>query len=209
MTPSRIRVLCVDDHPVIREGIALIISTQPDMEVVGSAATGRDAVIQFRLYQPDITLMDLRLGEMSGIEAISAIRFEWPEARIIVLTMCQGDEDIYQALAAGAATYLLKDSPTYDLMRTVRQVHAGQNPLGADVKAMLDARESQSALTPREVQVIELLSQGKQNKEVASVLDISNQTVTVHLKNAFTKLGVSKRTSAMNVALRRGIIHIE
>jgi len=207
--PSHIRVLCVDDHRIVREGIGLIISRQPDMEVVGSAATGQDAVLQFRLHQPDITLMDLRLGEMSGIDAIVAIRREWPQARIIVLTMYQGDEDIHQALAAGAATYLLKDSLSDDLIRTVREVHAGQSPIGDDVKARLDAREAQPKLTPREVQVLELVSQGKRNKEIAALLDISEETVPVHLKNIFTKLKVSERTSAVNVALRRGIVHIE
>jgi DNA-binding NarL/FixJ family response regulator len=200
--PTHIRVLCVDDHRIVREGIGLIISRQPDMEVVGSAATGQDAVVQFRLHQPDITLMDLRLGEMSGIDAIVAIRREWPQARIIVLTMYQGDEDIHQALAAGAATYLLKDSLSDDLIRTVREVHAGRSPIGDDVKARLDAREAQPKLTPREVQV-------KRNKEIAALLDISEETVPVHLKNIFTKLKVSERTSAVNVALRRGIVHIE
>ncbi len=209
MAETRIRVLCVDDHRIVREGIALIIARQPDMDVVGSAATAQDAVVQFRLHQPDITLMDLRLGEMSGIEAISAIRREWPQARIIVLTMYQGDEDIHQALAAGAVTYLLKDSLSDDLIRTVREVHAGRSPIGPDVQARLDAREAQPKLTPREIQVLELVSQGKRNKEIASLLDISEETVPVHLKNIFAKLKVTERTSAVNVALRRGIVHIE
>ncbi len=209
MSQNRIRVLCVDDHRIVREGIALIISGQPDMEVVGAAATGEDAVVQFRHHHPDVTLMDLRLDEMSGIEAIAAIRREWPQARIIVLTMYQGDEDIHQALTAGAVTYLLKDSLSDDLIRTVRQVHAGQSPIGADVKARLDAREAQPKLTPREIQVLELVSQGKRNKEIAVLLDISEETVPVHLKNIFAKLNVSERTSAVNVALRRGIVHIE
>ncbi len=202
-------MLCVDDHRIVREGIALIIAGQPDMEVIGSAATGQDAVLKFRQHQPDITLMDLRLDEMSGIEAIATIRREWPHARIIVLTMYQGDEDIHQALSAGAVTYLLKDSLADDLIRTVRAVHAGQRPLGADVKARLQAREAQPKLTPREVQVLALVSQGKRNKEIASLLDISEETVLVHVKNIFTKLNVSERTSAVNVALRRGIVHIE
>jgi two-component system, NarL family, response regulator len=206
---SRIRVLCVDDHRIVREGITLIIAGQRDMEVVGSASTVEDAVLQFRLHQPDITLMDLRLGEESGIDAITEIRREWPQARIIVLTMYQGGEDIHQALAAGAVTYLLKDLVSDDLIRTVREVHAGQRPIGADVKARLDAREAQPKLTPREVQVLQLVSQGKRNKEIASLLDISEETVPVHLKNIFTKLNVSERTSAVNVALRRGIVHIE
>lgn len=209
MTQAQIRVLCVDDHRIVREGIALIISRQPDMTVVGSAASVQDAVDQFKRHRPDITLMDLRLGTMSGIEAISTIRREFSDARIIVLTMYQGDEDIHQALAAGAVTYLLKDSLSDELIRTVRQVHAGKKPIGADVKARLEARESQPRLTPREIQVLKLVSQGKRNKEIASLLDISEETVPVHLKNIFAKLGVSERTSAVNVALRRGIVHIE
>jgi DNA-binding NarL/FixJ family response regulator len=153
--------------------------------------------------------MDLRHREMSGIEANTAIRRERPNARNIGPTLYRGEEDIHQALAAGAVTYLLKDLVSDDLIRTVREVHAGQRPIGADVKARLAAREAQPKLTPREIQVIQLVSQGKRNKEIASLLDISEETVPVHLKNIFTKLNVSERTSAVNVALRRGIVHIE
>jgi DNA-binding NarL/FixJ family response regulator len=209
MSAPRIRVLCVDDHRIVREGLALIIARQPDMKVVGFAATGDEAVLQWRRHRPDITLMDLRLGATSGLDAIRAIRREEPTARVIVLTMYQGDEDIHQALAAGAATYLLKDTLSDDLIRTVREVHAGGAPMGDDVKALLNERASQPPLTPREIEVLTLVAQGHRNKEIASLLHLSEETVPVHLKNIFAKLKVNERTAAVNVALRRGIVHIE
>ena len=209
MNTPRIRVLCVDDHRIVREGIGLIISRQPDMEVVGSAATGEEAVSLFKRERPDVTLMDLQLPTMSGLEAIQAIRREDADARIIVLTMYQGDEDIHRALAAGATTYLLKDTLSDDLIRFVREVHAGRRQIRPDVKARLDERASQPTLTPREIQVMELVALGKRNKEIAVLLGISEETVQVHLKNIFVKLRVSERTAAVNVALRRGIVHIK
>ena len=209
MSAQRIRVLCVDDHRIVREGIALIIARQSDMKVVGFAATGDEAILQWRRHRPDITLMDLRLGATSGLDAIRAIRREEPKARVIVLTMYQGDEDIHQALAAGAATYLLKDTLSDDLIRTVREVHAGGAPMGDDVKALLNERASQPPLTPREIEVLTLVAQGHRNKEIASLLHLSEETVPVHLKNIFAKLKVNERTAAVNVALRRGIVHIE
>jgi two-component system NarL family response regulator len=209
MTRPRIRVLCVDDHRIVREGIALIISREPDMDVVGLAASGEEAVLLFGRQRPDLTLMDLRLGAMSGLEAIHVIRRQEPTARIIVLTMYQGDEDVYRALAAGAATYLLKETLPDDLIRVMREVHRGGHPLGANVKARLDERAAQPTLTPREVEVIKLVSQGLRNKEVAAVLSIAERTVAVHLTNIFTKFQVNERTAAVNVALRRGIVHIE
>ena len=209
MTTPRIRVLCVDDHRIVREGIGLIIARQPDMEVVGSAATGEEAVALFKRERPDVTLMDLQLATMSGLEAIQAIRREDADARIIVLTMYQGDEDIHRALTAGATTYLLKDTLSDDLIRFVREVHAGRRPIRADVKARLDERATQPTLTPREVQVMELVSDGRRNKEIAVLLGISEETVQVHLKNIFAKLKVGERTAAVNVAIRRGIVHIK
>ena len=209
MKAPKIRVLCVDDHRIVREGIGLIISRQTDMEVVGSAATGEEALELFRTTRPDITLMDLQLPLMTGLETIRAIRQERPDARIIVLTMYQGDEDIYRALSAGAATYLLKDTLSDDLIEVVREVHAGRKPLGDDVKARLDERAAAPTLTPREIQVMELVAEGRRNKEIAVVLGISEETVQVHLKNIFAKLKVSERTAALNVALRRGIVHIK
>jgi DNA-binding NarL/FixJ family response regulator len=151
----------------------------------------------------------LRLGGMSGLDAIRAIRREEPAARIIVLTMYQGDEDIHQALAAGAATYLLKDTLSGDLIRTVRAVHAGGQPIGDDVRARLSERATQPPLTPREIEVLKLVAQGHRNKEIATLLHLSEETVPVHLKNIFAKLKVNERTAAVNVALRRGIVHIE
>ena len=209
MTIPAIRVLCVDDHRIVREGIGLIIARQPDMEVVGSAATGEEAVSLFKRERPDVTLMDLQLATMSGLEAIQAIRREDADARIIVLTMYQGDEDIHRALTAGATTYLLKDTLSDDLIRFVREVHAGRRPIRADVKARLDERATQPTLTPREVQVMELVSEGRRNKEIAVLLGISEETVQVHLKNIFAKLKVGERTAAVNVAIRRGIVHIK
>jgi RNA polymerase sigma factor (sigma-70 family) len=209
MVKPRIRVLCVDDHRIVREGIGLIIARQADMEVVGSAATGEEAVLLFTRERPDVTLMDLQLPTMSGLEAIRSIRREDAEARIIVLTMYQGDEDIHRALSAGATTYLLKDTLSDDLIRCVREVHAGRSPIRADVKARLDERAGQPTLTPREVQVMELVYEGRRNKEIATLLGISEETVQVHLKNIFAKLKVGERTAAVNVALRRGIVHIK
>jgi DNA-binding NarL/FixJ family response regulator len=202
-------VLCVDDHQIVLEGVALILAQQPDMKVVGFAATGEEAVLQWRRHRPDITLMDLRLGRTSGLDAIRAIRREAPDARVIVLTMYHGDEDIHQALAAGAATYLLKDLLADDLIRTVREVHAGGQPIGDEVKARLSARAAQPPLTPREIEVLTLVAQGHRNKEIASLLRLSEETVPVHLKNIFAKLKVNERTAAVHVALRRGIVHIE
>jgi len=209
MTECSIRVLCVDDHRIVREGIALIISREPDMTVIASASTVQEAVAQFRRHQPDITLMDLRLRGSSGINAIQAIKREFPDARIVVLTMYQGDEDIHQALAAGAATYLLKDAVSDDLIRVVRDVHAGGHPIEPDVRARLDERATYPTVTPREIEVLKLVSLGKRNKEIAAVLGLSEETVPVHLKNIFAKLKVNDRTAAVNVALRRGILHLE
>ena len=208
MTPDRIRVLCVDDHRIVREGIAIIIGRQPDMEVVGLAATGDEAIASYQRVRPDVTLMDLQLGSVSGVEATRAICGADPTARIIVLTMYQGDEDIYRALEAGAATYLLKDTLSDDLVRIVRQVHAGEHPVRPDVQARLAERATRPALTPREIQVIGLISEGMRNKEIAASLGISEETAQVHVKNILAKLHVQDRTAAVTVALRRGIIHL-
>jgi DNA-binding NarL/FixJ family response regulator len=205
----RIRVLCVDDHRLVRDGVALIISQQSDMEVVGTAATGEEGVALFTRLRPDITLMDLQLPVMTGLQALQEIRRLDAGARVIILTMFRGDEDIYRALSAGAATYLLKDTVADDLINVIREVHAGRRPLGAEVRATLDARADHPALTDREVEVLQLVYRGRRNKEVAAALAISEETVRVHLKNVFSKLGVSDRTAAVNVALRRGIIHVD
>jgi DNA-binding NarL/FixJ family response regulator len=208
MAKSPIRVLCVDDHRIVREGITLIIDRQPDMEVVASAATGEQAVALFNRHRPDVTLMDLQLRRMSGLEAIANIRQRHPNARIVVLTTYDGDEDIYRALDAGAATYLLKDTLSDELIQVVRQVHAGKRPISRDVQARLDERASSPPLTPREIEVLELVTKGMRNKEIAAAMNITEDTVAVHLRNTFAKLKVNERTTAVTVALRRGIIHL-
>lgn len=206
---ERIRVLCVDDHRVMLDGLALLIGRQPDMEVVASATNGERAVELFASLVPDVTLMDLQLPTMSGLEAISEIRKSHPNAHIVVLTMYQGDEDIYRALEAGAAAYLLKDTLAEDLVDVIRRVHTGHRPLPPDVAAALEARKAQPALTPREVEVVQLISQGLRNKEIAVALGISEQTAKVHVKNILAKLNVSDRSAVIAVAVRRGIIHIK
>jgi two-component system NarL family response regulator len=208
-TTARITVLCVDDHRIVREGLRMIINSEPDMTVIETAATGSEAVARHRQYSPDITLMDLRLPDMGGAEAIRAIRRFDADARIIVLTMYKGDEDIHRAIDAGAATYLLKDTLADDLPRIVREVHMGRPALPPDVQARLEERAAYPTLTMREIEVLELLSAGRRDKEIALALSISDQTVRVHVKNIFAKLGVSDRTEAMGVAIRRGIIHVD
>jgi DNA-binding NarL/FixJ family response regulator len=204
-----ISVLCVDDHPIVRDGLTSAISEQPDMVVIGEASTGEDAVALFKQHRPDITLMDLRLRGMSGLDAIRAIHELDVHARIIVLTMYEGDEDIHRALAAGASAYLLKDTLADDLLRVVREVQAGGAPMTLEVEARLAERAAQPKLTPREIEVIERVASGRRNKEIADDLGIRLDTVEVHLRNIFTKLGAKERTSAVKIALRRGIVHAD
>jgi DNA-binding NarL/FixJ family response regulator len=202
-----IRVLCVDDHRIVRDGLTLVIDQQPDMRVVGTAASGEEAVTRFETERPDVTLMDLRLGAMSGVDAIRAIRGQHPDARIVVLTMSRGDEDIHRALAAGAATYLLKDTAFDDLLRIIREVHAGRQPeFSPDVKARLAERAGRPALTPREIEVLELVRRGLRNREIAASLGVGEETVQSHVKHILAKLEVPDRTAAIDVALRRGIL---
>jgi two-component system NarL family response regulator len=205
---ARIRVMCVEDHRIVREGIALIINQEADMEVVGACASAEEAVSLFRACHPDVTLMDLRLGKMSGVEGIKAIRKEHPEARFVVLTMYEGDEDIYRAHEAGATTYLLKDTLSSDLIRVVRQVHAGERPVMPVVEARLKERASGPTLTSREVEVLQLISEGMRNKEVGATLGITEGTVQIHVKNIFGKLNVNDRTAAVQVAVRRGLVQM-
>ena len=208
MATSRIRVLCVDDHRIVRDGITLIIGQEPDMDVVGSAATGREAVALFRSHRPDVTLMDLRLGDASGVDAIREIRRHDPDARVVVLTMYEGDEDIYRAHEAGAITYLLKDTLAADLIRVVRQVHAGRRPLMPEIEARLAQRATRPALTAREIQVLELMAAGMRNKEIGTSLGIAEGTVQNHVKSIFAKLEVNDRNAAVYVAAHRGFVHI-
>jgi DNA-binding NarL/FixJ family response regulator len=209
MTESRIDILYVEDHSIVREAIARFIDLQPNMKVVASAATGEEALALFRRDRPDVTLMDLQLPRMSGVEAIRSIRREDPEARIVVLTMYEGDEDIYRALEAGAVTYLLKDTLSNDLIQVIRDVHAGMKPRRPEIEMRLAKRGASLSLTPREVEVLELLSQGMRDKEIAAVLGIADGTAHNHLKNIFGKLDVKDRTAALATALRRGIVHIK
>jgi two-component system NarL family response regulator len=200
--------MCVEDHRIVREGIALIINQEPDMEVVGLCASAEEAVSLHRTCLPDVTLMDLRLGKMSGVEGIKAIRKEYPTARIVVLTMYEGDEDIYRAHEAGASTYLLKDTLSSDLIRVVRQVHAGERPVMPLVQARLKERASAPTLTSREIEVLQLISEGMRNKEVGATLGITEGTVQIHVKNIFGKLNVNDRTAAVQIAVRRGLVQM-
>ena len=209
METSAIRVLCVDDHPIVRDGVSLIIDMQPDMQVVGVASTGEEALALFNRHHPDITLMDLQLPGISGLEAIKSIRIEDPDARVIVLTMYEGDEDIFRALKAGASTYLLKNTLSDDLVRVVREVHGGQHLLSAEIAERLAARKTEATLTQRETDVLKLLAQGKRNKEIGAHLGITEETTHGYLKSIFSKLKVQDRTAAVTVALRRGIIHLK
>ena len=203
-----IKVLCVDDHPLLREGVARKIERQPDLEVVGTAGTGQEAVMRYLRHRPDIVLMDVQLPGMGGQQAIEAIRREDPNAKIIVLTILGGDEDIYRAIRAGAASYLLKSSLSQDLIATVREVFAGERPMPPEVAERLAARENQSGLSTREIQILELIAKGQRNKEIAAELGIGQETVQTHIKRLFVKLHVSDRTAAVTVALGRGIVHL-
>ena len=209
LNPHSIRILCVDDHRIVREGLALIIGRQPDMVVVGAASSGEEAVEMFARFKPDITLMDLNLRGMSGLDAIKAIRRHDARARLIVLTMHNGEEYIHRALEAGAASYVLKDTLSDNLVGTIRDVYEGRHSLTPDVEARLAERAGNAHLTPREVQVIELISQGMRNKEIAAALGISFETAQVHVKNILAKLKVQDRTAAVSVAVRRGIIQLQ
>jgi DNA-binding NarL/FixJ family response regulator len=200
--------MCVDDHRLVCEGIALIVGREPDVEVVASAGSGEESLDLFDMHRPDVTLMDLRLRGMNGVEAIRRIRARYCDARFIVLTMYEGDEDIYRALEAGAASYLLKDALSGELVRVLRQVHAGMRPSSPGIESRLTERAAGRPLTPRELQVMELVAQGLRNRQIAAALNISEDTAHVHLKNIMTKLHVRDRTAAVNVSLKRGIIHL-
>ena len=209
MAAPSIDILVVDDHRIVRDGLSLIIEREHDMKVVGTAATGEEALDALRHLQPSLILMDLNLPGMSGVETIRAVRQRRTSVPIVVLTMYEGDQDIRRALDAGATTYLLKHSLSDDLVRVIRNVHAGEHPLPADVQARLDDTAARPTLSKREVEVMELVLDGCRNKEIADSLSISQETVRVHLRTIFTKLDVHDRTAAVKVALRRGIVHIK
>ena len=204
-----IRILVVDDHPTIRRGLAATLDPEPDMEVVGAAASSQEAILLWRELHPDITLMDLALkGDDGGVQAIRQIRKEEPTAKIIVYSVLTGDEDVYQALQSGAITFLTKDTPDEALVQTIRDVHAGGRPIPQDIARKLADRLNQSSLTPREVEVLSLVARGYRNKEIAHALFISEETVQGHMKHILAKLGVNDRTRAAVVAAQRGIIRL-
>jgi DNA-binding NarL/FixJ family response regulator len=203
-----IRVLSVDDHPLLREGIAALIGNQSDMQLVGEASNGREALEQFRKHHPDVTLMDLQMPDMSGIDAISAIRSEFPNARIIVLTTHAGDFQISRAIKAGARAYLLKGLLRKELLETIRAVHGGQKRLSAEIAAEIAEHATDDVLTPREIDVLRLIAAGNANKEIAGKLSLTEETVKSHIKNILAKLGVNDRTHAVTIGLKRGIIDL-
>jgi DNA-binding NarL/FixJ family response regulator len=205
---ARIRVLSVDDHPLLREGISAIINNQPDMSMVALAASGQDALEQFRKHKPDVTLMDLRLPDKNGIEAMVAIRSEFPEARVIMLTTFEGDVEIKRALEAGARGYLLKSMPPKELVEVIRQVHAGKKRIPPQLAAQLAEHMSDEALTEREVEVLGQIAGGNRNRDIAERLFITEETVKVHIKHIMEKLGASDRTQAVAIGIRRGIIQL-
>ena len=205
---SSIRILVVDDHPIVRQGIAALIATESDMSLVGEAATGREALQQFRAHRPDITLMDLMMPEMSGLDAIIAIRSEYPEARLIVLTTYVGDVQVLRALKAGARSYLLKNSLYKELLETIRAVHAGKKSLSPEASFQLAEHATDEALTPAEIRVLRLVAEGDANKEIAVKLSLSEGTIKGQLRNIMSKLGAKDRTHAAMIALKRGIIEI-
>jgi DNA-binding NarL/FixJ family response regulator len=207
-TTGRIRLLTVDDHLLLREGLAAIVENQPDMVIVGEAANGRDAIASFRQLQPDVTLMDLRMPDMSGIEAIAAIRTEFPKARIIVLTTYAGDVQAVEALKAGASGYLLKNMLRQELLETIRTVHAGKRYVPAAIATDIAEHAADDSLTAREIEVLRLVAVGSSNKLVAAMLAISQSTVKAHMKSILPKLGASDRTHAVIIALKRGIIDL-
>jgi two-component system NarL family response regulator len=206
---TKIRLMVVEDHHVVRQGLVALLNTVPDMSVVAEGADGRQAVDLFRQHEPDVTLMDLRMPNMSGVDAVIEIRQSFPAARIIVLTTFDGDEDIYRALQAGARAYLLKGMFGDELMDAIRAVHAGKSRIPPAVAERLADRMGSPGLTARELDVLRLIVGGKSNKEIGKGLNISEATVKTHINNILSKLGVTDRTQATTMALQRGIVHLD
>ena len=203
-----IRVLCVDDHPLLREGIAALIKSQRDMKLVAQVGSGRAGLLSFREHRPDVTLMDLRLPDMSGIDAMVAIRSEFPDARIIVLTTFEGDVEMRRALEAGARGYMLKSMPPQDLIEGIREVHQGKKRIPPEVGSQLAEHVGDESLTAREVEVLQQIAGGNRNQDIAQRLFISEETVKVHVKHIMEKLGARDRTQAVAIGIRRGIIQL-
>ena len=201
-----IRILSVDDHPLFRNGVAALLATQQDMQLVAEGANGREAIRQFRAHRPDVTLMDLQMPEMNGLEATIAIRAEFPDARIIVLTTYEGDVQVLRALQAGARAYLLKTLADTELLATIRSVHSGKKALSPEASHQLAEHATDDALTPAEVDVLRLIAGGNANKQIAAQLSISEETVKSRVKNILSKLGANDRTHAAMIGLKRGVI---
>lgn len=204
-----IRLVIADDHPVVREGLAAMCNRRPDLTVVAEAENGEQAVALVLTHRPDVVLMDLRMPVLGGVDAIGAIRAEWPEARIVVMTTFDGDEDIYRALQAGARAYLLKDTPREEIVDAIRAVHAGQKRIPPEIASKLADRLTAEPLTERELGVLKQIVAGRSNKEIGAALGIAEGTVKVHVNSLLGKLGVEDRTQAVTEALRRGIVHLE
>ena len=206
--PNSIRILAVDDHPLVRQGISGLVDGQPDMKLVGEAPNGREAIQQFRAQHPDITLMDIQMPVMSGLDALIAIRGEAPEARIIMLTTYAGDAQVLRAIKAGARGYLLKSSLHEELLGTIRAVHAGKKAISADASYELAEHAAEDVLTPAEIRVLRLIAQGNANKEIAEQLSVSEETVKGQVRNILSKLGAKDRTQAAMIGVKRGIIEL-
>ena len=205
---KQIRIMTVDDHPVLRQGIAALISDQPDMTLVAEATNGREAIQQFRAHRPDVTLMDLQMPEMNGLDAMIAIRGEFADARIIVLTTYTGDVQARRAIQAGARAYLLKNSLHKELLDTIRAVHAGRKNLSPEVSFELAEHSAEDTLSPLEVRVLGLIAQGNSNKEIAALLSVTEDSVKGHVRNILSKLGANDRTHAAMIGVKRGIIEL-